>query len=113
SQVRSADLALYLRRAWLGEKYASEIRGKYLDPRDAAYEPRRFAYRNVLLSKMDRDLRVARSQAGLSDAVYTALVRQVSLLSEVPASGTHFPGASMVESDGVFRFTVRHHVVLG
>lgn len=113
SQVRSADLALYLRRAWLGEKYASEIRGKYLDPRDAAYEPRRFAYRNVLLSKMDRDLRVARSQARLSDAVYSALVRQVSLLSQVPAPDTHFPGASMVESDGVFRFTVRHHVVLG
>ena len=113
SQVRSADLALYLRRAWLGERYASEIRGKYLDTRDAAYEPRRFAWRNVLLSKMDRDLRVARSRARLSDAVYSALIRQVSLLSQVPAAGTHLPGASLVSSDGVFRFTVRHHVVLG
>lgn len=113
SLVRSVDLALYLRRAWLGEKYASEIRGKYLDPRDAAYEPRRFAYRNVLLSKMDRDLRVARIQARLSDAVYSALVRQVSLLSQVPAPDAHFAGASMVESDGVFRLTVRNHVVLG
>ncbi|WP_137215886.1 DUF6543 domain-containing protein [Pseudomonas sp. CFBP13508] len=113
SLVRSADLALYLRRAWLGEKYADEIRSKYLDPRNAAYEPRRFAYRNVLLSKMDRDLRVARSQARLSDAVYSALVRQVTLLSQLPAPGTHYPGARMVESDGVFRFTVRNHVVLG
>ncbi|MFJ4590844.1 type III effector 1 [Pseudomonas moraviensis] len=113
SQVRSADLALYLRRAWLGEKYASEIRSRYLDARDAAYEPRRFAYRNVLLSKMDRDLRVARSQARLSDAVYSALVRQVSLLSQLPAPGKPLRGASMVSSDGVFRFTVRSHVVLG
>lgn len=113
SRVRSADLALYLRRAWLGEKYASEIRSKYLDARDDAYEPRRFAWRNVLLSKMDRDLRVARSQARLSDAVYFALVRQVSLLSQPPAPGTHLPGASVVSSDGVFSFTVRNHVVLG
>lgn len=85
--MRSADLALYLRGAWLGEKYASEIRGKYLDARHADYEPRRFAWRNVLLSTMDRDLRVARSQARLSDTVYTALVRQVSLLSQLPTSG--------------------------
>ena len=49
SEVRSADLALYLRGAWLGEKYASEIRGKYLDARHADYEPRRFAWRNVLI----------------------------------------------------------------
>ncbi len=113
SQVRSADLALYLRRAWLGEKYAREIRSKYLDARDDAYEQRRFAWRNVLLSKMDRDLRIARSQARLSDAAYSALVRQVSLLSQLPAPGTHLPGASMVSSDGVFRFSVRSHVVLG
>lgn len=113
SQVRSADLALYLRRAWLGEKYASEIRGRYLDSRDPAYEPRRFAYRNVLLSKMDRDLRVARSQARLSDPVYFSLVRQVSLLSQLPMPGARLPGASVVASDGVFRFTVRGHVVLG
>ncbi|CAI8933219.1 Type III effector 1 [Pseudomonas sp. IT-347P] len=113
SQVRSADLALYLRRAWLGEKYASEIRDKYLDSRDPAYEPRRFAYRNVLLSKMDRDLRVARSQSRLSDAVYFSLVRQVSLLSQLPTPGVRLPGASVVVDDGVFRFTVRGHVVLG
>ncbi len=113
SEVRSADLALYLRGAWLGEKYASEIRGKYLDARHADYEPRRFAWRNVLLSTMDRDLRVARSQARLSDTVYTALVRQVSLLSQLPTSGGHLPGANRVTTDGVFRFTVRGHVVLG
>lgn len=112
SQVRSADLALYLRRAWLGEKYAREIRGKYLDARDPAYEPRRFAYRNVLLSKIDRDLRVARSQTRLNDAVYFSLVRQVSLLSQLPGA-TRLPGASLVASDGMFRFTVRGHVVLG
>lgn len=113
SQVRSADLALYLRRAWLGEKYANEIRGTYLDSRDPAYEPRRFAWRNVLLSKMDRDLRVARSQARLSDAVYSALVRQVSSLSQLPAPGARWSGASVVAHDGLFRFTVRGHVVLG
>lgn len=113
SRVRSADLALYLRRAWLGEKYASEIRGKYLDSRDAAYEPRRFAYRNVLLSKMDRDLLAARSQARLSDEVYFSLVRQVSLLSQLPTADTRLPGADVATSDGVFRLTVRGHVVLG
>lgn len=112
-RVRSADLARYMRGAWLGEKYAKEIRGKYLDSRDEIYESRRFAYRNVLLSKMDRDLRVARSQARLSDAVYSALVRQVSLLSQPPVPSTHLPGASVVSRDGVFQFTVRNHVVLG
>ncbi|WP_332765050.1 type III effector 1 [Pseudomonas koreensis] len=113
SQVRSADLARYMRGAWLGEKYAKEIRGQYLDARDEIYESRRFGYRNVLLSKMDRDLRIARSQARLSDAVYSALVRQVSLLSQLPAPGAHSPGADIATSDGVFRLTVRHNVVLG
>lgn len=113
SQVRSADLARYMRGAWLGEKYAQEIRGQYLDARDEVYESRRFGYRNVLLSKMDRDLRIARSQARLSDAVYSALVRQVSLLSQLPAPGAHWPGADVATNDGVFRLTVRHHVVLG
>lgn len=113
SQVRSAELVRYMRGAWLGDKYAKEIRGQYLDARDEAYQLRRFGYRNVLLSKMDRDLRIARSQARLSDAVYSALVRQVSLLSQLPTSGAHVPGADIAASDGVFKFTVRHNVVLG
>ncbi|WP_134175750.1 dermonecrotic toxin domain-containing protein [Pseudomonas helmanticensis] len=113
SQLRSADLALYLRTAYLGDKYAREIRGKFLDAGDAVFAMRRSAYRNVLLSKMDRDLRVARSTGQLDDKVYLALVRQVSLLSQARSPGPRVSVTSIAEREGMFRFTVRGNVVLG
>lgn len=112
SLVRSADLALYIRTAYLGEKYASEIRGRFLDSRDSKYYERRYAYLNVLLSKMDRDLRVARSKAQLSDKVFSSLIRQVTRLS-APVAAVDGSVSSVVTSDGVIKFTIRGHVVLG
>ncbi|QXI15124.1 type III effector 1 [Pseudomonas hamedanensis] len=113
SQLRSAELALYLRRAYLGDAYAKEIRGKYLESGDPAYDSRRYAYRNVLLSKMDRDLRVARSKDQILETAYIALVRQVSRLSNGELPSGRGSGASIVAHDGVFRFAIRGHIVLG
>ncbi|TWC23982.1 hypothetical protein FBY06_10249 [Pseudomonas sp. SJZ085] len=112
-QVRSAELASYLRRAYLGEQYAREIRAKFLDAGAPEYSARRAAYRNLLLTRMDRDLRVAMGQLQLSASEFWWLTRQVTLLSEsVPASGPVYPGA-VVQHEGVIRFSIAGHIVMG
>ncbi|QKS83150.1 dermonecrotic toxin domain-containing protein [Pseudomonas bijieensis] len=112
-QVRSAELASYLRRAYVGEQYARQIRARFLDARAAEYILRRTAYRNLVLTRMDRDLRVATGQFQLSANEFWWLTRQVTLLSEaVPVVGPVYSGA-VVQREGVIRFSVGGHVVMG
>ncbi|MFW9268667.1 dermonecrotic toxin domain-containing protein [Pseudomonas sp. NR3] len=112
-QVRSADLALYVRGAYLGEKYTKEIRARFLDANDPQYQKRRDACRYMLLAKMDRDLRIAYGRSVLSTDAFNWLTRQVTLLSDRrPAGGPIYP-ATAVTREGVFKFTVNGHVVLG
>jgi len=114
SQVRSVDLALYLRKAYLGERYAKKIRGAFLDTREPVYSQRRQACRDLLLSKMDRDLRVARGKEQLSAQEYQLLARQITLLHTPQAvTQTGSSVTELVESEGLIRFTVRGHIVLG
>ncbi|WP_260958791.1 dermonecrotic toxin domain-containing protein [Pseudomonas citri] len=112
-QVRSAELASYLRRAYVGEQYARRIRARFLDASTPEYSIRRSAYRNLLLTRMDRDLRVATGQSRLSANEFWWLTRQVTLLSgPVAPSGPVYPGA-VVQREGVIRFSVGGHVVMG
>ncbi|BBP61693.1 type III effector 1 [Pseudomonas sp. St316] len=112
-QVRSAELASYLRRAYVGEQYARQIRARFLDAHATEYTLRRNAYRNLLLTRMDRDLRVAMGQFQLSATEFWWLTRQVTLLSEaMPVVGPVYSGA-VVQREGVVRFSVGGHIVLG
>lgn len=112
-QVRSAELALYIRRAYLGERYGKEIRARFLSVGTPDYIKRRYAYRNMVLARMDRDLRVARGKSLLTDHEFWSLTRQVTLLGDgAPASGSAYPGAA-VQRAGLIRFTLGGHVVLG
>ncbi|KGU85548.1 dermonecrotic toxin domain-containing protein [Pseudomonas mediterranea] len=112
-QVRSADLALYIRQAYVGEHYGKEIRARFLDVDSPAYIKRRNTYRHMLLIRMDRDLRVAKGKGLLNDSEFWWLTRQVTLLGESAAvSGPEYPG-TVVRREGVLRFTVDGHVVLG
>ncbi|MDU9026746.1 dermonecrotic toxin domain-containing protein [Pseudomonas mediterranea] len=112
-QVRSADLALYIRRAYVGEHYGKEIRARFLNVDSPAYIKRRNTYRHMLLIRMDRDLRVAKGKGLLNDSEFWWLTRQVTLLGELVAvSGPEYPG-TVVRREGVVRFTVDGHVVLG
>jgi len=112
-QVRSAELALYIRRAYVGEHYGRTIRARFLDVNSPAYIKRRNTYRHMLLVRMDRDLRVAKGKGLLNDSAFWWLTRQVTLLSEsTPLSAPEYPGA-VVRREGVVRFTVNGHVVLG
>ncbi|SFW80826.1 hypothetical protein SAMN03159376_04025 [Pseudomonas sp. NFACC09-4] len=113
SQVRSAELASYLRRAYLGEQYAAQVRARFLDASTPQYARRRSAYRNLLLTRMDRDLRVATGKSQLSADEFWWLTRQVTLLSEsVPTVGPVYSG-SLVQREGVIRFSVGGHIVMG
>ncbi|UZE06917.1 dermonecrotic toxin domain-containing protein [Pseudomonas corrugata] len=112
-QVRSAELALYIRRAYVGERYGKETRARFLDVDSPAYIKRRNTYRHMLLIRMDRDLRVAKGKGLLNDSEFWWLTRQVTLLGELVAvSGPEYPG-TVVRREGVVRFTVDGHVVLG
>ncbi|WP_422776979.1 dermonecrotic toxin domain-containing protein [Pseudomonas mediterranea] len=112
-QVRSAELALYIRRAYVGERYGKETRAKFLDVDSPAYIKRRNTYRHMLLIRIDRDLRVAKGKGLLNDSEFWWLTRQVTLLGEsVPVFGSEYPG-TVVRREGVVRFTVDGHVVLG
>ncbi|MBT2339275.1 MULTISPECIES: dermonecrotic toxin domain-containing protein [Pseudomonas] len=112
-QVRSAELASYLRRAYVGEQYVREIRARYLDARAPEYSARRLAYRNLLLTRMDRDLRVALGKSQLNADEFWWLTRQVTLLGESePVSVPVYSGAAM-QHEGVIRLTLGGHVVIG
>ncbi|UVL62232.1 type III effector 1 [Pseudomonas sp. B21-032] len=113
SQVRSADLAQYVRRAYLGGKYAQKIRAQFLDSQDSLYTKRRSIYGNTLLVRMDRDLRVALVRSRLSVDEHAQLSRLVSLLGVMrPADSDITPG-TVVQRSGVFKFTVSGYVVVG
>ncbi|WP_413793872.1 MULTISPECIES: dermonecrotic toxin domain-containing protein [unclassified Pseudomonas] len=111
--VRSADLASYIRVAYLGERYAKHIRAGFLDATTPEYGKRREAYRYLLLARMDRDLRVAHGKRMLGAEALRWLTRQVTLLSDGRAvnSATH-PGAA-VTREGVIKLTFSGHVVSG
>ncbi|WP_417695844.1 dermonecrotic toxin domain-containing protein [Pseudomonas sp.] len=112
-QVRSADLASYLRVAYLGERYARHIRAGFLDATPPEYSKRRQAYRYLLLARMDRDLRVAHGKSMLSTEAFQWLTRQVTLLSDGrPVNSATYPGGA-VTREGVIKLTVGGHVVLG
>ena len=112
-QVRSAELASYIRRAYVGEQYAREVRARFLDASAPEYTTRRNAYRSLLLTRMDRDLRVATGKSQLSANEFWWLTRQVTLLGEsVPVSGPVYSG-TVVQREGVIRFSVGGHVVMG
>jgi len=113
SAVRSADLARYVRRAYVGEKYAKEIRSKFLDARDQAYSVRRDAYRYMMLARMERDLRVAKGKSAMSDQAFSALLSLIRLIY-VPMSVMRSEYAeSAVDQQGVIKFSVGGHLVLG
>jgi len=113
AQVRSADLASYIRVAYLGERYARHIRAGFLDATVPEYAKRREAYCYMLLARMDRDLRVAYGKSLLSAEAFQWLTRQVTLLSDGrPANSATYPGVA-VTREGVIKLTVAGHVVLG
>ncbi|WGO94081.1 type III effector 1 [Pseudomonas viciae] len=112
-QVRSAELATYIRRAYVGEQYARQVRARFLDANAPEYTKRRTAYRNLLLTRMDRDLRVATGKSLVNAREFWWLTRQITLLSEsMPVNGA-VSSAAVAQREGVFRFTVGGHVVLG
>ncbi|WP_053155485.1 dermonecrotic toxin domain-containing protein [Pseudomonas sp. Pf153] len=113
SRVRSAELASYIRRAYVGEQYVREIRARFLDAGAPEYAQRRNACRNLLLTRMDRDLRLAAGKSQINADEFWWLTRQVTLLSEpVLGSGPVYSGA-VVQREGVIRFSIGGHIVMG
>lgn len=113
AQVRSADLAGYIRRAYLGEKYVAHIRGQFLKLDEPAYHRRRSAFKAMLLVKMDHDLRVAYGQSLLNADEFSSLTRQVTLLDGILTTRHPSNPEDAVSREGVIKLTVGGHVVLG
>lgn len=112
-QVRSADLAVYIRRAYLGEKYVEHVRGQFLMADDPAYDLRRRVFKTMLLVKMDRGLRVAHGMSLLNTDEFLRLTRLVTQLSEISATRHPSNPEDVVSREGLLKLTVGGHVVLG
>lgn len=113
SKVPSADLALYIRRAYLGEQYARQVRTAFLDGSSAQYLKRRDAYRYLQLATMDRDLRIAYGKSALNADDFQSLSRQVTRLSDSPSTSNSAYEGVAVTREGMISFTVAGHIVLG
>ncbi|MDH0647604.1 hypothetical protein N5D48_07240 [Pseudomonas sp. GD03858] len=113
-RVRSAELARYARRVYLGQKYAEAIEVRYLNAASADYTARREAFGQMLNWLLDRDLCQALGQKDIAVDHYNHLVRLVS-----EASGRNAPRAqkalpeSVASTEGIFQLTLAGHPIRG
>lgn len=111
--VRSADLARYVRSAYLGQEYARKIRAEFLDAMDPIYKKRSGIYGNMLLVRMDRDLRIGLRKSLLSESEFIQLTQIVTELGAMNPVGSDITPGTVAQRSGLFKFTVGGHVVLG
>ncbi|MFK0086328.1 hypothetical protein ACIQUS_03430 [Pseudomonas sp. NPDC090755] len=112
SKVRSAELAVYFRRAYLGDQYAKRVRTDFLTTADPVYATRRDSFKYLLLNTLNRDLRHALAKGELSNEQYTGLAGEVATLASMKPTEGALPGTFSARN-GVFRFTLNTHVVQG
>lgn len=103
SALRAAELTGYVRRAYLGERYATSLRQAFLDDRVVQYAARTSLYGQLIATTMLRDLQVARAKRMLDEAPMTELAEVVRRLARGVTSG---PG-------GVRRFTINGRPAIG
>ncbi|WP_312936864.1 type III effector 1 [Pseudomonas sp.] len=114
SALRSADLARYARRAYLGEAYIAMMRARYLLPSTADYRPRQQAFARALAAGLDRDLRIALAQGQISRTVFDGLMARVDALGatltlDIPQDTTE----TVLDTSGLVRLSVDDVVILG
>lgn len=114
SSLRSAPLANYARRAYIGEKYINETRKTFLDKSTEQYRTRQSLFGQALVGAMDRDLRITVGSQQINRDVYARLTTLVSELGRTLSADRVESGSETVaRQDGVFRFSINDYPVLG
>lgn len=114
SALRSADLARYARRAYVGEQYIAAMRSRYLDPASDSYRLNQQRFARAVIAGMDRDLRVALGSGQINRQVYEALVEVVSRLAEtVTLEQVQSTSEAVLDEAGLVRLSIADAPVLG
>ena len=114
SKLRSAELANYARRAYVGEKYINEIRTKFLAEDSADYRNRQYLFGAALVTAMTRDVRTALGAKQIDLDAFIRLTAQVTQLgTKIKEAKVSSTSEAVASTDGVFRFSVDGHAVLG
>lgn len=114
SQVYSADLARYARRAHLGDKYKEKVRGDFLNESAPEYGLRRNGFVAMQVAMIDRDLRFSLQREHLPLDIYEGLTALVSQAVARPdTTRDRLNPTSVASSSGMFRFTVADRAMSG
>lgn len=114
SALRSADLARYARRAYLGEQYVAEVRARYLAASDADYRPHQLRFAGAVSAGMERDLRLALASGQLQRSIYERLLELISeLLRLAPDDLDDSSSEAVLDRAGVLRLRVAGAPIIG
>jgi len=114
SRLRSAALAGYARRAYVGDKYIKEIRASFLDEHSPKYRKHQQLFGQALVRAMSRDVRIALGSEQISREVFERLTAMVEVLGRTINDPKATSNSEAVASaDGVLRLSVDGRSVLG
>ncbi|WP_050577314.1 dermonecrotic toxin domain-containing protein [Pseudomonas cremoricolorata] len=114
SALRSADLARYARRAYLGEQYVAEVRARYLAASGADYRPHQLRFAGAVSAGMERDLRLALASGQLQRSSYERLLELISeLLRLAPDDLDDSSSEAVLDRAGVLRLRVAGAPIIG
>ena len=87
STLRAADLTQYVRRAYLGDRYASTLRERFLDAGAPDYESRRWLFAQLTATTMFRDVQVAHAKRMVDAEQLRALSAVIGAVSRAQPAG--------------------------
>lgn len=112
SALRSADLARYARRAYLGERYAAAMRAQHLQGAD--YGLKRQTFARALATGMHRDVREALARGHIDRATHAGLMARVNALAAtVTLDLPQDTAETVLDTSGLVRLTVADAPILG
>ncbi|WP_313741688.1 hypothetical protein [Pseudomonas sp.] len=110
--LRSADLARYARRAYLGERYAAAMRAQHLQAADHGLKRQTFA--RALATGMDRDVREALARGHIDRTTCEGLMARVNALAATATLDLPQDTAETVlDTSGLVRLTLDDAPILG
>ena len=113
SQLRAAELAPYLRGAFLGDRFVQSIRAGFLDSSQPIYAERRALRLALVQATMRRDVHVAHAKGRLTPLQLQRLASAVEGLSRRQPARERGAAEDVATSSGVFRLAINGRQAVG
>ncbi|WP_049870452.1 hypothetical protein [Pseudomonas cremoricolorata] len=114
SALRSADLARYARRAYLGQQYVAEVRSRYLAASGADYRQHQLRFADAMSAGVERDLRLALASGQLQRGTYDQLLGLINeLVALAPDDLDDSASQAVLDRPGVLRLRVAGAAIIG